>query len=87
MPFSNRTVALICALALVFTALPSVARAAAVPSVLNFQGILLNIEGGTSALACHCPAQGDMDASGQSDALDLAALIDALFAGASDPRD
>ena len=43
--------------------------------------------GGTSELACHCPYQGDTDASGGVDALDLAAVIDVLFAGATDLRD
>jgi hypothetical protein len=36
---------------------------------------------------CECPYQGDIDADGFITATDLAGIIDALFAGGSNPKD
>jgi len=36
---------------------------------------------------CECPYQADLDADGFNTAIDLAAVIDILFAGQTDPQD
>ena len=41
----------------------------------------------TTLFGCSCPHQGDADKDGYGTSLDLAALIDALFAGGTNPQD
>ncbi len=41
----------------------------------------------TTAFGCNCPNQGDADKDGVQTSIDLAALIDVLFAGANNLQD
>jgi len=41
----------------------------------------------TTDFGCNCPNQGDADKDGFQTVFDLSALIDVLFAGASNPQD
>lgn len=55
-------------------------------NVAEDQVVVLDIALGTPQ-PCDCPNQGDFEPNGFLDALDLAALIDALYSGGANPHD